>query len=370
MTSFPDSASSSDSPPTKVTRRTALSGLAASGLAASVFAGGARRHKQRIRVGQIGIGHAHSTKLSVYRESADYEVVGLVESDPRLRGTIAKNVTFKDVPLMTQEQLLNVADLDVVLVETRVNDLLGTAEACVNAGKHVHIDKPAGDSLPHFRRIVESAERQQLMIQMGYMYRYNPAIALLQKFLAEGWLGDVFEIHTVMSKVVPEANRASLAKFPGGVMFELGCHLIDLVVGVLGKPNSVTPFSQHVSPKDDGLVDNMLAVMEYDRAIASVKSSAVEVDGFARRHFVVCGTEGTFHIQPLDNPSARVALSKPRAKYQKGYQDVSFPKYRRYVADAADMASVLRGDKVSSFDAKHDLNVQEAVLRASGLPLN
>ena len=173
-----------------------------------------------------------------------------------------------------------------------------------------------------------------------------------------------------MSKVVPEANRASLAKFPGGVMFELGCHLIDLVVGVLGKPNSVTPFSQHVSPKDDGLVDNMLAVMEYDRAIASVKSSAVEVDGFARRHFVVCGTEGTFHIQPLDNPSARVALSKPRAKYQKGYQDVSFPKYRRYVADAADMASVLRGDKVSSFDAKHDLNVQEAVLRASGLPLN
>lgn len=353
-----------------MTRRTALGGLTASGLAASVFAAPVSSRKKRIKVGQIGIGHAHSTKLSVYRESSDYEVVGLVEPDAELRGTIAANAAFKNVPLMTQEQLLNVADLDVVLVETRIEDLLSTAEACVKAGKHVHIDKPAGDSLPHFRRIAELAEQQKLMIQMGYMYRYNPAVQLLQQFLKEGWLGQVFEIHTVMSKVVPEANRTNLAKFKGGVMFELGCHLIDLVVGVLGKPNSVTPFSQHVSPKADSLVDNMLAVLEYDKAIASVKSSAVEVDGFARRHFVVCGTEGTFHIQPLDNPSAKIALSKPRGKYPKGYQDVSFPKYRRYVADAADMASVLNGANASSFDVAHDLTVQETVLRASGMPLS
>ena len=67
-------------------------------------------------------------------------------------------------------------------------------------------------------------------------------------------------------------------------------------------------------------MDNMLAVFEYPNATATVKSSAVEVDGFARRHFVVCGTEGTFHIQPLDDPSARVALSATRGNYKKGYQ--------------------------------------------------
>ena len=113
----------------------------------------------------------------------------------------------------------------------------------------------------------------------------------------------------------------------------------------------------------------VLAVLEYPRAIASVKSSAQEVEGFERRHFVVCGTEGTFHIQSLDSPSARVALSQPRGEYRKGYQDVSFPKFTRYTGDAADMAKILRGEKPADFSYAHDLAVQETVLRASGLPV-
>jgi hypothetical protein len=111
----------------------------------------------------------------------------------------------------------------------------------------------------------------------------------------------------------------------------------------------------------------MLAVLSYPRATATVKSSALEVEGFARRHLVVCGSEGTFHIQPLDDPAARVALSRPRGVYKKGYQDVRFPKYIRYVDDAADMARILRGEKATDFSYDHDLHVQETVLEACGL---
>ena len=49
-------------------------------------------------------------------------------------------------------------------------------------------------------------------------------------------------------------------------MFELGCHVIDLVVGVLGKPRACTPFARHSAQLDDGLADNMLAVFEYPKA--------------------------------------------------------------------------------------------------------
>ena len=118
---------------------------------------------------------------------------------------------------------------------------------------------------------------------------------------------------------------------------------------------------------DDTLVDNMLATLVYPRAIATVKSSAMEVDGFARRHFVVCGTEGTFHIQPLDNPGVRVALSTNRGKYSKGYQTIEFNGYRRYVGDAADLAKIVRGEKDADFNYEHDLTVQETLLKASGL---
>jgi predicted dehydrogenase len=320
-----------------------------------------------IKIGQIGVGHAHASKLATYRRSPDYEVVGIVEPDPKLRERAMNSGPFQGLPLMTQEQLLNVPGLQAVLVETRVRDLLPAAAACVAAGKHVHLDKPAGESLDEYQKILASAARQKLLVQMGYMYRYNPAVVLLREFLEQGWLGEVFEVHTVMSKVVGATERRALAQYPGGIMFELGCHIIDLAIGVLGKPTSVQAFAKHSSPLEDGLQDNMLAVLDYPKATATVKSSALEVDGGARRHFVVCGSEGTFHIQPLDNPAARVALSQPRGTYRKGYQELSFPKFSRYTADAADMARCIRGERKFAFSKEHDLAVQETVLRASGV---
>ena len=351
-----------------IKRMGAVAGTLAAG-ALTRTARAAKPAKPRIKVGQIGVGHAHASKLGVFRQSDDYEVVGVVEPDEDLRAKAQRDKTYRDLPWMTQEELLNQPGLQAVLVETRVRDLLDAAEACVAAGKHVHLDKPAGESLAQYRRILDEAARQQLVVQMGYMYRYNPAVLMLHEFLERGWLGEPFEVHTVMSKVIAPGSRLGLAEYPGGIMFELGCHITDLVIGVLGAPDRVTPYKQHASASGDKLADNMLAVLEYPRAIATVKSSAQEVEGFARRHFVVCGTEGTFHIQPLDDPSARVALSQARGEYRRGYQDITFPKFTRYVADAADMAAVIRGEKPTDFPYEHDLTVQTTLLKACELPL-
>ncbi len=323
----------------------------------------ARRPK--IRIGQIGTTHAHASKLSVYRQSEDYEVVGLVEPDPQRRAQAEKDPAFRDLPWMTPEQLLNEPGLQAVLVETDVCDLLTNAELCIKAGVHVHIDKPAGESLSHLRRIMAIAEDKKLIVQMGYMYRYNPAIEMLRKIVAEGWLGELYEVHTVMGKVLGPAERQEIARYPGGIMFELGCHVLDTVISLLGRPQSVHAFSKHSSPVKDTLKDNMLAVLNYPNATATVRASAIEVDGFARRHFVVCGTEGTFHVQPLDNPTATLSLSKARDSWKAGTQQVTFPKYSRYVGDAIDMAKVIRGEKSFGFSYQHDLLVQELLLEAS-----
>jgi predicted dehydrogenase len=354
-----------------ITRRSFLAATSA-GFASTSLAGAFAANAAAggpIKVGQIGVGHAHAAKLGVFRKSPDYEVVGIVEPDAELRQQAEPQAAYRELPWMTQEQLLNVPGLQLVLVETRVRDLLAAAEACVAAGKHLHLDKPAGESLSQYRRILDSAARQKLLVQLGYMYRYNPGVVLLRQFLKDGWLGEVFEVHAVMSKVITPEGRKPLAEYRGGIMFELGCHIIDLVVGVLGKPQEVIPYPLHSAPIDDGLLDNMLAVFRYERATATVRSSALEVEGFDRRHLVVCGTEGTFHIQPLDDPAARVALSRPRGKYQPNYQDVTFPKYQRYVGDAADIARVIRGEKEPLCSYEHELAVQTAVLEASGLAL-
>lgn len=353
-------------------RRQCLQG--ASAVAAAAVMGGLGRMAQaagrpRIKIGQIGVGHAHATKLEAYRRSEDYEVVGIVEPDKQLREKAAVTAAFRDLPLMTEDQLLNAPGLQAVLVETHVRDLLSTASRCVAAGKHVHLDKPAGASLPQYRTLLGAAEKQKLLVQMGYMFRYSPAVVLMRNFLQEGWLGDVFEVHTVMSKVVPDAARKELAEFKGGIMFELGCHVIDLVIGVLGRPERVEAIARHSGPQQDELMDNMLALLEYPKATATVKSSAIEVNGGARRHFVAAGSRGTFHIQPLDAPNVVYTLDRDCGEYKKGTHEVKFGNYERYVGDAADMAKILRGEKECDFPYAHDLAVQETVLLASDMPV-
>lgn len=356
------------------TRRQSLA--AAASLPFALGSVAARETKKKpLRYLQIGTGHAHADKLSVYRESADWELVGLVEEDPALRAAATKNPRYREIPLLSLEGGLATPDLRVVGVETEVRDLLRYARLGLEAGCHLHLDKPAGASLSEYRDLMKLADAKGLVVQMGYMYRFNPAVQLLHRFLREGCLGEVFETHAVMSKVIPAGDRKKLAEFAGGTMFELGCHLIDLTIGVLGKPEGISPFPRRVlDGTDDTLMDNMLAVMEYPKATATIRTTGLEVEGFSRRQFTVCGTMGTVHIQPLDRPSMTLTLSEDHRFegeeriFRKGTDTIAFePPYRRYVGDAAELAAIVRGEKDNPWPSGHDLAVQETVLEAAGM---
>ena len=114
------------------------------------------------------------------------------------------------------------------------------------------------------------------------------------------WLGEVFFVHgSIGSRIDPEA-RKELAFHPGGMMLELGCHLIDVLVAILGRPVQVTPVLRHDSAFDDGPADNTLAVFHYQRAVAMIESAAMESEGFQRRRLEICGTEGTIVAEPIE----------------------------------------------------------------------
>jgi len=303
------------------------------------------------------------------RKAADFEVVGVVEPDAGRRAAAEKSATYAGLKWMAEEELLNTSGLQAVAVETAVKDLVPTGARCIAAGKHIHLDKPGGESLPAFKALMDEATHRKLTIQMGYMFRYNPAFQLCFRLLHEGALGEIFSIDTAMSKLIGAKERNVLLPYSGGSMFELGCHVIDAVVTILGRPDKVTPHRRSVSALGDGWSDNDLAVLDYPRATVTVRSAMVEVDGGARRNFVVCGTKGTLDIRPLEPPAARLALDTPHGEFKKGYQDVTFPKPSgRYDRDFADLAKVIRGEKALEFTPEHDLAVEETLLLASGLP--
>lgn len=353
--------------------------LISTGIAAAVAgpamgeaAGDAEASRDKIKIGQIGTAHGHASgKMATIRRFPDlFDVVGIVESDPGRRAGLERSAVYRGVPVMTEDELLSTPGLQAVCVETAVDELVPTAARCIAAGKHIHLDKPAGQSLSAFKNVLDRATQQSLVVQMGYMLRYNPAFQFMFQAVRDGWLGEVFEIHAVMSKTVNAAARRQLAEYPGGSMFELGCHLIDAVVAVMGAPEKVTAFPKQTRPDVDALADNMLAVLEYPRATATVRSALIEVDGFRRRQFVICGDQGTIEIIPLESCRLVLTLDRPRGKYGKGTQVVELPRPEgRYDGDFVDLAKVIRGEKKNDYPPAHDLAVHRAVLLASGCGL-
>jgi predicted dehydrogenase len=349
-----------------MTRRTFHTTTLASGLAVALNAPArSEAAAPKIKIGQIGTKHAHAGgQFAALRKTADYEVVGVVEPDEERRRKMEKDPDFSGATWLTEEQLFNSPGLQAVAVETEVGDLLSTAEKVVNAGLHLQLDKPAGESLPQFKRILDTATAKKRLVKMGYMFRFNPAFQLMIRAVREGWIGEVMYIHAEMSKKLGDADRKALLRYPGGSMFELGCHIIDSVQRVLGKPDAVTP---HIHKGKDGLADNMLAVLDYPSATATVRSSIIEPDGGPRRQFIVCGTKGSCEIRPLEPPAMTLTIDAPHDKFKKGTQEVPLEKAPRYAADWTEFAKAIRGQFEWEFKPEHDLAVQETVLRASGL---
>ncbi len=326
----------------------------------------------KIRIGQIGTKHAHAAgKMSSIRKLSDlYEVVGVVEPDPNRQQAMAESTTYEGLPWMTTEELLNQPNLDAVAVETEVRALVPTAQTCIEAGKHIHLDKPAGTSLSACRALHAAADERGLTIQMGYMLRYNPALQLLFQMVEDGWLGRITEISGAMGKNASDGTRQELAQYLGGGMFELACHIIDSTVTVLGKPDHVTAHNRRSYPEKDNFADNQLAVLDYPDAIATIRCNHIDPFGSPRRHFEVVGELGAFRINPLEPPKIQLSLDRPRGEFRKGIQDVILPRASgRYDDEFRDLAKIVRGEKKLAWDSSHDLAVHETVLRASGMPL-
>lgn len=310
-----------------------------------------------LRIGQIGTEHAHASgKMAAMRSLTElWEVVGV--TGPK---------GYEGLKLMSLEELLAVPDLKAVAVETTIEASCEMARRCIEAGKHVHLDKPGALAHDEFKAMRLEAEKRGLTVQMGYMLRYNPAFELLFRAVREGWLGEITEIDAAMGKLADPRTRQQIGALAGGGLFELGCHIIDAAMTILGKPASVNAFSTPVGT--DGVQDNQMAVLKYAKATAVIRCNHTDPFGGPRRRFNVTGTDGAFEIVPLESGKVNLSITKAHGTYKKGAQSfqLDVPK-DRYAAEFVDLAKVVRDEKKLAWDAAHDIAVHETVLRAAGV---
>ena len=318
--------------------------------------------------GQIGSAHPHAAgKMEAMRNLPElWRVVGVAESDASRRAALASHKIFGGIPILEEEALLGMAEVRAIAVETEIKDSTAVALRVLRAGKHVHLDKPGGFDHTRFSEMRLEAEARKLTLQMGYMLRYNPAFELLFTAVKEGWLGEITEIDCSMGKLADAGTRAQLKTQPGGAMFEIAGHLIDVIVALLGKPQRVEPFSTPAQP--DGFSDNQLAVLVYPKATACVRTNFVDPFGGPRRRFNVTGTGGSLEIAPLESGQVSLSLSRECGGYKKGVQSMRLNVSRgRYDAEFVDLAAVVRGERALAWRAEHDIAVHETTLRAAGL---
>ncbi len=342
--------------------------------------------KKKIRVVQFGVSHEHANgKLETLRFlSDDFEIAGVV--DDRAHTTPRWPLRRPDslvegLPLLTEEQVWADKTIDAAFVEVTNCELVETARRVLDHGLPMHLDKPGGESYEPFASLRKEAKARGLPLQMGYMFRANPAIRWLIDAVRKGWFGDIFEIEASMDHGYGDDDyRRYLGSFRAGILYNLCCHLVDFVVSMLGEPVAA---SQAIctapgSPADSR--DNCAATLQYASGALVHLRSCGRMVGQIRRRLRVCGTLGWAELCPIERFDGQPLLLEVQFRESAGgipagaVQTLDFgsqgrvSNVDRYAAQLREFARQVRGEEREPDDlCEHDLAVQRTLLKMCGL---
>jgi predicted dehydrogenase len=321
-----------------------------------------------IRAGVLGTAHSHTTgKLKAMQDSPDYEVAAVCEPKADAKAKAQASAAFRGLPFVSEADLLGDRSIELIIVECNVWEALPLGNKVIAAGKHLHTEKPPGNDWAGFKSLVEEARRKRLLLQTGYVWRWNEGVLAAIEAAQKGWLGQVQLIRGTMNADRDAAQRAVEAKYRGGGFFELAGHVIDPTVRVLGRPKEVKSWLRHHTNVRDELADNNVAVFEFDKALAVISQSAQIAGATDHRSFEVIGTDGTITVWPEANPPRmRVYMRKPQGPYKAGWQDIALGPQPRFTGDFRELARAIKSGTPLQLSYDHELQLHETLLRASG----
>jgi len=298
----------------------------------------------------------------------EFELLGMYDPDAEvIAGNQARWAEYGlDIPVFPTEEAVLESAAEAVVVEGHVYQNLDYAEKALETGKHVLLEKPAGVDIAQLERIHALAESRGLMLQMAYMWRYNPALDEILRLARSGTLGQVFQYRGHIPK--PRSWHPELARefavYHGGVYFEMAGHLLDLMVALMGEPRAIhAALARHYGDRSE--VDNAVVVHECENGLGTVDTTAMQA-GMDRR-LEVHGTDGTALHEPLGSSNLRLFLDEEADGYRAGaWQEVEIQAPPGFPSLLRELAACIRGDKEPDFSLAHDLAVQRTLLAGCG----
>ncbi len=211
------------------------------------------------------------------------------------------------------DDLLDLPDVTVVVVATPTMTHVDLARRCLEAGRHVVVDKPFAPTSAEAAPLVDLAERTGRLLSVFHNRRWDGDFLTVQRLLNRGACGRplLFEVHfdRYRPRRKPDAWRER-AQPGSGILFDLGSHLVDQAVTLFGLPDAVTA---DVRRERDGAVadDGFDVTLHYPRMRALLRSSMLACDNGLR--MVLRGTEGTYVKHGIDPQEERLARGETPA---------------------------------------------------------
>ena len=330
---------------------------------------------KKVRVVQWGMRHEHADGKfkSVRKLPDDYELVGIVDDLSSKTPAERRNFKLYDgVPRLTPEQVWADKSIQCVFVEVTNDDLPGVAWQCAKHGLAMHMDKPAGQKFAQYEALVKFCKARGIPLQMGYMFRVNPAIRFCQKIVKEGWLGEIINGEADMDHNYGSAAYPDyIASFKGGQMYNLGCHLVDFILPMMPGMPTRAHFVKMPAPGDpENSATHCVSVIEWPRATVMLRTTRKAA--CCSRLLRIQGTKGAVDLRPIERfdgkpTTLELRLAHDVPGYKKGTHVVDCGIQKdRYADQLKELADIVRGITPNPDLYDHDIAVHKVTLMASG----
>lgn len=200
-----------------------------------------------VGVGVVGYGYWGPNLVRNFASCGSTRVIGVSDLDPaklavskRLHSEITTTSDFRD--------LLQDPRIDAVAIATPVHTHYDLALAALRAGKHVFVEKPLAPTSDQARRLIDEADRRNLILMVDHTFLYTSAVQKIRELLLDGALGELYYYDSI---------RSSLGLFQSdvNVIWDLAVHDVSIIHYILNEePIAVSATgSSHVA----GAPENM-----------------------------------------------------------------------------------------------------------------
>lgn len=196
------------------------------------------------KIGVIGVGGISVQHIQAYQNNPEAELYAFCDiNESRLREMgekygVTRLYTDKD------EMLRALPELDAVSVCTWNSAHAPCTIAALNAGKHVLCEKPMAVSAAQAEEMAEAARRNNRLLMMGFVRRYEQGTALLRELTEQGFFGDLYYAKATYLRRNgnPGGWFGDKSRSAGGPLIDLGVHVIDLTRYLMGNPKAVSVY--------------------------------------------------------------------------------------------------------------------------------